>query len=264
MDNAISINDMSVKVGGKNGKDILKNMHFELKSGEICAILGANGSGKSTLLRAILGLLPYQGSIQIFGHECQALSPLKRAKILSYVPQSQRIAFPFSLLEIVMMGAFSKSAFVYRASDVKKALAALELLQIAHLSSQKFATLSGGQQQLGLIARALVQDCPILLLDEPVSALDMSYSFRLLEILATLRDKTILITSHHPEQCFIADKIAMIKNATLLCYGAPQDVLCESRIEQLYGVAAQGVPLPNGGMYFCVKSGTEFAQPLEN
>ena len=68
MDNAILINDMSVKVGGKNGREILKNMHFELKSGEICAILGANGSGKSTLLRAVLGLLPYQGSIQIFGH----------------------------------------------------------------------------------------------------------------------------------------------------------------------------------------------------
>lgn len=255
MNNALCVRDVSVKVG-KN-KEILHHINFELKSGEICAILGANGSGKSTLLRAILGLLPYRGSIQIFGQECQELSPLKRSKILSYVPQSQRIVFPFSLLDIVMMGAFSKSAFVYRADDVKKALTALELLQIAHLASQKFATLSGGQQQLGLIARALVQDCPILLLDEPVSALDMSYSFRLLEILATLRDKTILITSHHPEQCFIADKIAMIKDATLLCCGAPRDVLCESRIEQVYGVATQSVPLPNGGMYFCVKSALE-------
>lgn len=263
MHNAISINEMSVQVGSEK-KEILKQICFELKSGEICAILGANGSGKSTFLRAILGLLPYNGSIQLFGQECQQLSQNKRAKILSYVPQSQHIIFPFSLLEIVMMGAFSKSAFVYRASDTKKAFKALELLQIAHLASQKFATLSGGQQQLGLIARALVQDCPILLLDEPVSALDMSYTFRLLEILTTLRDKTILMTLHHPELCFIANKIAMIKDATLLCCGTPQDVLCESRIEQVYGVATQSVPLPNGGMYFCVKNGTEFAQALEN
>lgn len=248
MNNALCVRDVSVKVG-KN-KEILHHINFELKSGEICAILGANGSGKSTLLRAILGLLPYRGSIQIFGQECQELSPLKRSKILSYVPQSQRIVFPFSLLDIVMMGAFSKSAFVYRADDVKKALTALELLQIAHLASQKFATLSGGQQQLGLIARALVQDCPILLLDEPVSALDMSYSFRLLEILATLRDKTILITSHHPEQCFIAQHILMFKQGKIFAFGRYDEILRESYIDTLYGIHTQGFELPNGGRYF--------------
>ncbi len=249
MNSALSVCDMSVKIG-KN-KEILRHINFELGRGEICAILGANGSGKSTLLRAILGVLPYSGSVKIFNQECHSLSNLQRSKILSYVPQSQHISFPFTLLEVVMMGAFAKSAFVYRAEDSKKACEALELLSIAHLASQKFSTLSGGQKQLGLIARALVQDSPIIVLDEPVSALDMSYAFRLLEILSTLRDKSIVITSHHPDQCFIAQRILMIKKGELFAFGNYDEILRESTIDALYGVTTQSVMLPNGGRYFC-------------
>lgn len=248
MNNALCVRDVSVKVG--RNKEILHHINFELKSGEICAILGANGSGKSTLLRAILGLLSYSGSVKIFDQECHRLSNLQRSKILSYVPQAQHITFPFTLLEVVMMGAFSKSAFVYRAQDAKKAFEALELLSIAHLASQKFATLSGGQKQLGFIARALVQDSPIIILDEPMSALDMPYAFKLLEILATLRHKSIIITSHHPDQCFIAQRILMLKKGELFAFGKYDEILRESYINALYGIHTQGFELPNGGRYF--------------
>ena len=103
-----------------------------------------------------------------------------------------------------------------------------------------------------LIARALAQKSEIILLDEMTSALDMSHSFALLNVIKNLK-KSIILTSHHPEQCYIADKIARLKDARLLSYGDYADVLNESGIKALYGIESLKVPLPNGGVYFCPK-----------
>lgn len=158
---------------------------------------------------------------------------------------------PFSLLEVVMMGRFHKRwGFGYTRQDRLSALENLEALNLAHLAHTDFSLLSGGQKQLGLIARALCQDAQILLLDEPVSALDISYSFRLLDIIASL-DKTIILTSHHPEQCFIASKILMLQGGKSLYYGLRDEALSQERIDALYGIKSVRVDLPNGGRYFC-------------
>lgn len=246
----IALKSVSVALGGK---EILKNISFELEGGKILGILGANGSGKSTLLRAILGLVAYRGKILANGIDTATLSRLAHSRLMSYVPQMSNIIFPFSLLEVVLMGRYARSSMLsYAQNDINRAMSQLESFDIAHLANEYFSSLSGGQRQLGLIARALIQDSEIIILDEPVSALDMSYSFKLLGILEALRGaKTIIITSHHPEQLFIADFVLMLKNGEILHYESRENALTESHINALYGVESRAIALPNGGTYFC-------------
>lgn len=232
-------------------KQILKNIGFSLYENEILCILGANGSGKSSLLKCLLGLLRYDGNITLNNINLSNLSYKQRARIFSYVPQSCEVSFPFSLLEIVIMGRFSSSSlFNYTKDDELIALKSLETLGIEKLANMKFYNLSGGQKQLGLIARTLSQDSKIIILDEPVSALDLSSCYKLLDILKSI-NKTIIMTSHHPEQCFIADKICLIKNGEILDYG--DSVLNEENINILYDIDCSSITLPNKGKYFYVK-----------
>lgn len=244
----INIDNLSVSL---QKKPILHTINFSVQKGEIVCILGANGSGKSTLLKAILGIVEYSGHILLNGLESAHLSNFARSKLLSYVPQIQYTSLPFSLLEIVIMGRFTRAPlFSYSKQDKQKAIEVLERFGIAHLAHNNFTTLSGGQRQLGLIARALVQESEILVLDEPVSALDISYSFTLLEIIKSLQ-KTILLTSHHPEQCFIAHKVLMIKQGRTLVYDNADNALRESHINALYDIHSTRIDLPNNGRYFC-------------
>lgn len=246
----ITINNLCVSL---QKKPILHTVNFSVQKGEIVCILGANGSGKSTLLKAILGIIDYSGDILLNGAQSAKLSNLARSKILSYVPQIGHSSMPFSLLEVVIMGRFTRAPrFSYSKQDKQRAIEVLERFDIAHLAHNNFATLSGGQKQLGLIARALIQDSEILILDEPVSALDISYSFRLLDIIKSLQ-KTILLTSHHPEQCFIADKVLMIKQGRALVYDDMDSALRESHINTLYDIHTERIDLPNNGRYFCQK-----------
>lgn len=229
---------------------LLKDISFEMEEGEIICILGANGSGKSTLLRAVLGQFDYKGKMLLKGYDSARLSVKKRARILSYVPQNYTLALPYNVLEVVLMGSYLRQIFFYSTHDRKKAQESLELLGILDLAHQKFSTLSGGQKQLVLIARALCQESELILLDEPVSALDLGHCFRLLEVLSTIK-KSILLTSHHPEHCFIAHKIIALKNASILGFGTAHEILNEECLSKLYDTTLVGVDLPFGGSYFC-------------
>lgn len=246
----LRLSGVCVKLGGK---EIVRDISFILQERQILCVLGANGSGKSTLLRAILGLVDCIGEITFNDKILSHLSSLKRSRLLSYVPQMDNIIFPFSLLEVVLMGRYARSSlFAYSTQDKEWAFTQLERLNIAHLADKPFSSLSGGQRQLGLIARALTQDSQIIILDEPVSALDISYSFKLLEIIQSLKThKTIILTSHHPEQCFIADLVLMMKNGERFYFGNAQDAFVEEHINTLYDIQTTLISLPNGGKYFC-------------
>ena len=250
----IEVKNLSVRI---NGKLLLENISFDLVSNKILCLLGKNGSGKSTLLRTILGNLDYSGMCKIKGIENSTLSERKRAQMISYVPQNQHIIFPFTLLEVVLMGKFAKSSlFAYTKAQKDEASALLEKFNIAHLAKRLFYSLSGGEKQLGLIARALISDNEIIVLDEPVSALDISYSFKLLELIASFKDKTIVLSSHFPEQCFIADKILMIKEGKVFRYADKDECLQERYINALYDISTQATPLPNKATYFCPRKKT--------
>lgn len=252
----IELNNLSVRVSGKN---LLENINFRLAKNQILCLLGKNGSGKSTLLRTLLGNLKYSGECKIKGVENSTLSYKQRAKMISYVAQSQHIIFPFTLLEIVLMGKYSKSSlFAYSKAQKNEAFVLLERFKIAHLASRLFYSLSGGEKQLGLIARALISDNEIIVLDEPVSALDISYSFTLLELIASLKEKTIILSSHFPEQCFIADKILMIKEGKIFHCGDKDECLQERYINALYEIDTKASILPNKATYFCPCRKTNF------
>ncbi len=246
----LEVKNLSLKLGKKQ---ILKNINLALQKDEILCILGKNGSGKSSLLKCILGIWDYSGEILLNRQNAAQMGFKTRARKFSYVPQSCNIAFPFSLLEVVLMGRFSSSInFNYTAHDEKIALQALEMLGIAAFKDAKFYNLSGGQKQLGLIARAFAQDSEIMILDEPISALDLGACSKLLALIKSLK-KTIILTSHRPEQCFIAHKVCLIKGGEILAFGETQNALNIANIDALYDIKSAFIELPDDSRYFYVK-----------
>lgn len=176
---------------------IFSNISFEIEEGEFIGIIGPNGGGKSTLLRLILGFLtPAKGSLTVF-HK----SPGKALHQMAYVPQNMRFDkhFPLSTLELVLQGRLFHLPWhgIWKKHDIKKAHLALEEVNLAHLKDRPFGTLSGGEQQRALIARALVSDPKILILDEPTANVDQTAEKTILNLLSSLQRKmTILLVTH--------------------------------------------------------------------
>ncbi|MBE0495181.1 MAG: ABC transporter ATP-binding protein [Campylobacterales bacterium] len=225
---------------------VLSEVGFHVKKGEILSLLGANGSGKSTLLKAIVGLLPYKGKIHIQESEAKHLRAKKRAALLAYVPQSTFVPFDFSVLDIVLTGRFHAASFglSYTKKDKEIARASLERAGIAHFENRIYRTLSGGERQLVLIARALAQQSALIVMDEPVTGLDLGNQMRLLDTLQTLTQEgyAIVQTTHHPDHALrISDAVVWIHEGKVLDYGMPESVINANRIHAIYGVESQVV-----------------------
>ena len=174
---------------GPRGDDCLRGVSLEVGESELCCLLGPNGAGKTTLIRCILGLLkPHAGSMSVAGHDTAALSARQLARLVAYVPQSITAVFPFTTLEMVLMGRtphLGMTASPSRA-DRRLCVATLERLGAGHLASRPFSQLSGGERQLTMLARALVQEAPVLVLDEPTAALDYGNEIRILQLITSL------------------------------------------------------------------------------
>lgn len=197
----LEISSLSFSYGSK---EILRNVSFSLESGRSTALLGRNGSGKTTLLRIILGFLkPACGSVSVDGKEVSKMNHRERAKFIAYIPQTLTDIYPYTALETVLMGrASSLSLFQHPGKkDEEKALEALEILGIAHLKNRAVNTLSGGERQLVLIARAIVQDASFMIMDEPTASLDYSNSLLVMEKIEELRQDGygILYSTHSPD-----------------------------------------------------------------
>jgi len=225
-------------------KIVLKDINFHVKKGNIVSILGANGSGKSTLLKAILGLISYVGNIWIQGREAETLGSSQRASMIAYVPQTTLIPFDFSVLDIVLTGRFHTSSFGigYPQKDKDIAICALERIGIEALKDRVYRHLSGGERQLVLIARALAQQSNLIVMDEPVTGLDLGNQMRLLDIMQELSSDgyTILQTTHYPDHALsISDSVAWINENEIIAYGMPESVINVSRIRNIYGIESQ-------------------------
>ena len=245
----LEIRDLNLDIGKKR---VLSHINFALNQNEILCILGKNGSGKSSLLKCLLGIWDYSGEVLVNGANMAHISHKQRARRFAYLPQSCHIAFPFTLFEVVLMGRFANANLNYTKADEKIALNAIDLLGITRFKDAKFYNLSGGQKQLGLFARALAQDSDIMILDEPISALDMGACANLLRVIKNL-GKTIILTSHRPEQCFIAHKVCLLKDGKILGFGESDKMLDSRNINALYGVDSGFVKLPDKSKYFYVK-----------
>ena len=252
---SIEVKKLSFSYGNRPG---LHDISFSVGKGEFLSILGPNGVGKSTLFRCVLGLLSgYTGQVLVDGLDARSFSTRESARHIAYIPQSSQPIFNYSVFDIVLMGR-TNSLNTFRSpgkKDAAKCRWALEKIGIAHLADRCFHRLSGGEQQLVLIARALVQDAPILMLDEPTANLDFGNQLLVLEQARSLAREgyTVIQTTHHPEQSYMfSDRILAIQQGRVLTEGAPKDVLIEENIRALYGVDVEIVSLHGDSARICI------------
>ena len=237
---------------------MLRDISFRVEQGEFLSILGPNGVGKSTLFRCVLGLLSgYTGQVLVDGVDARQFSIRESARHIAYIPQSSHPIFNYRVFDIVLMGATS-AVSVLRApgrEHTERCHWALEKVGISHLADRCYHRLSGGEQQLVMIARALVQNAPILMLDEPTANLDFGNQLRVLEQVRSLAREgyTIIQTTHHPEQSYLfSDRILALQNGRVLLEGAPSQVLTQQAIRDLYGVEVDVVSLYEDRARVCI------------
>jgi iron complex transport system ATP-binding protein len=219
-------------------REVLRDISFTLGRGELLGLLGPNGSGKSTLFRCVLGLdRGYSGLVLMEGEDIRRKEPAAMARLAAYVPQIHQPSFNYSALDMVLMGAGGGQRPTARQKEAAEA--ALETLGIADLRDRDFRRLSGGEQQLVLIARALAQGAKILVMDEPTANLDYGNQIRLLIQIKDLsrRGYSVLLSTHNPDHAFsFADRVIALQNAEIAAAGPPAEVLTAEFIRSLYGV----------------------------
>lgn len=218
---------------------ILKNINLNIEENTLTFLLGKNGSGKSTLLKCILGILKSSPrTIKIKGNFIEEIDFKSRAKLLAYLPQVFDSKLNLSVLDVILMGKISYYNFfeMPKPEDIIEIENILKSLKIGYLRHKKFSEISGGEQQLVLIARAIIQKSKILILDEPYSNLDIKSKFFLMDILKGLINEgyTILLTSHNPQDAFLfADNVVLLKNGEIFKQGKA-DILSASSLSTLY------------------------------
>ncbi|MDO9535192.1 MAG: ABC transporter ATP-binding protein [Bacillota bacterium] len=228
-----------------NAHPVLDGLEFDLQRGELLALLGANGAGKSTLLRCISRVLePTGGSVCLDGRDISNLTALEIARQMAVVPQEGGVDFEFTVQDIVLMGRFPHIRRFQKEGEREQdiALSAMEMTGVAHLAQRPVTTLSGGEKQRVIIARAICQQPKLLLLDEPTASLDIGYQYELLELAVRLnREKgiTIIAAIHDlnlASQFF--DRFILLSEGKVLAAGRAEEVITAENIKKSYGVPA--------------------------
>ena len=219
---------------GKN--EILHGVGFAAERGQLIAVLGPNGAGKSTLFRCLLGLYgSYRGSITIDGREVKTLQPREIAAKVAYIPQTHTPTFHYTVLEMVLMGTTHRVRGLQSPGEKELAIArgALAQVGIADMERRSYGRLSGGEQQLVLIARALAQQTELLIMDEPTSSLDYGNQLRVMQRVKGLAQQgyTILLSSHNPQQALLfADRILALHEGVICADGTPEEVFADEPV----------------------------------
>ncbi len=226
-------------------KEILKGLDFEIKSSDIVSILGPNGCGKTTLLKLMLGFLkPSSGKIYFKGKDISKIDPKEYFQQVAYIPQIHESAFGYTVKDVVLMGRMPyKSLFSnFNKEDRTISSEALDILGISHLAEEIYTTLSGGQRQLVLIARAIAQQADVFIMDEPVNGLDFGNQYKLLQKIKELskKDITFIKTSHYPDHVFFVSNEALFLNkGNLLVKGDPNEIINEDNIKKVYEIESK-------------------------
>jgi ABC-type cobalamin/Fe3+-siderophores transport system ATPase subunit len=244
---------------GYGTRQLLEDFSLQLSEGDFAGVLGPNGAGKTTVLRLLSGTLkPQAGSVQLYGENLESLPARKRALILGVVPQESWLLFPFTVMEVVLMGRFPHLGILGMESreDEDLALACLEEVGMRASSHRALSSLSSGERQRVLIARALAQEPRILLLDEPTTFLDLKHRLLIYEILSRLnarRRLTILTISHDLNLAArYCGKVWLLKEGGLLATGTPREVLTPELLRRAYDTDVEVGQDPRTGSPFII------------
>ena len=243
----LKIESLSVSYGTRR---ILHEISLDVQSGEVLALIGPNGAGKSTLIRAVSGVIPYSGHIRTNGDDVAALSTPQRAQYIATVPQAVALPPAYTVWETVLFGRTPYLGFLGQPSQVDEDIARQSLARVSALSfaERRVGELSGGEQQRVLLARALCQSTPILLLDEPTAHLDLQYQVNILELVSELAHKdnlAVLVALHDLNlAAHYADRIALMVAGNIKAMGKPKEVLQADLIEEAYCLPVQVVKHP--------------------
>ncbi len=232
---------VSLSLGGTR---ILEDVSFEVGAGEFVALVGPNGAGKTSALRTVNGVLtPDSGRVVVDGESVANLSARETARRVATVPQDTSLAFDFPVREVVAMGRSAHRGRFERTTDEDRAAVerALERAEVADLADRSVGTVSGGERQRVLLARALAQETPVLLLDEPTASLDINHQVRTLSLVRSLagEGRTALAAIHDLDLAArFCDALVVLAGGRVLAAGPPGEVLTEEIVERAFGARA--------------------------
>jgi len=243
----LKIQNLSVSYGPRH---ILHDISLNVQTGEVLALIGPNGAGKSTLIRAASGVIPYEGHVRTNGDDFITLTPMQRAKYIATVPQAVSMPPAYTVWETVLLGRTPYLGFLGQPSQKDEEVARQSLQRVSALpfADRRVGELSGGEQQRVLLARALCQSTPILLLDEPTAHLDLQYQVGLLELVTELahKDKLAVLVALHDLNlaAHYADRIALMVAGEIKAEGKPEQVLRSDLIAEAYCLPVRVVKHP--------------------
>jgi iron complex transport system ATP-binding protein len=234
----VSASALTVRAGGVL---LVDSVALSVGRGEWVSVLGPNGAGKTTLLRALAGMAPYSGRIALGGREPRRISRREAARIVALVPQQPLVPAEMTVAEYVLLGRTPHLPYLAQegARDEAAAAEALDRLELLPFAARRLGSLSGGELQRALIARALAQEAPLLLLDEPTTSLDVGRQQEVLELVDALRREsalTIVSTMHDLTLAAqYGDRVVLLDRGRIVADGLPADVLSEHVVRALYG-----------------------------
>ena len=247
----IRLESVSVTLGGA---EVVSGVSVSVEDGEWVALIGPNGAGKSTLLRAVAGLVAYRGRIEVMGDDTSAVGRRALARRVALVPQVPVMPDEMTVREYVLLGRTPHMSYLgrERGSDLAATGAALERLDLETLAGRRLDSLSGGERQRATLARALAQEAPVLLLDEPTTALDVGRQQQALELVDSLRQAaglTVLTAMHDLTLAAqYGDRLLLLDGGRLVAGGGARSVLTRPLIAEHYGADVRVVEEADSGL----------------
>ncbi|MCK2220521.1 ABC transporter ATP-binding protein [Actinomadura sp. ATCC 31491] len=245
----IETRGLSVRLGER---DVVRDVGLRVRQGEWLAVIGPNGAGKSTLLKAVMGLVAHRGEVVLDGRPADGLKARARARLVAYAPQTPALPPDMSVFDYALLGRTPYIPYLGRESahDREVTGSVLTRLDLADLAARRVGELSGGERQRAVLARALAQQAPVLLLDEPTTALDLGHQQQVLELVDRLRraDGLTVVTTLHDLTVagLYADTLLLLAGGRAAATGKPAQVLTEELVGRHFDAHVKIEPGPDG------------------